>query len=276
MAISAAIGVGKKIVGKAIKAAKKKKKDLEKTKAGKKVQESVSKATEKTKEGIKKVKEQVKPTIEKVKKSKRKAVVMTKRKMGPVNRERLERAGRTAAVATGGTIGAGLGLAAAPTATGAALGGVIGATASKNNALGGAVKGGAIGGALGLAASAGLAASILKTSTPDEAQYTTKKDAGGSFVTQLGKGKNANVFTSTKQLSGKDLDIVRKGIAIMDSILLSENPKSRQKEFMEIAMYLSAKHGITSLQGANLNVVIPQGLNEKGNRNLLVRHDGKF
>lgn len=270
MAISAAVGVGKKIIGKAISAAKKKKKDLESQ--GKKVKEAISKP----KETIKKVKEQVKPTIEKVKQGKRKAVVMTKRKMGPVNRERLERAGRTAAVATGGTIGAGLGMAAAPTATGAALGGVIGATASKNNPLGGAVKGAAVGGALGLAASAGLAASILKSSTPDEAQYTTKKDAGGSFVTQLGKGKNANVFTSAKQLSGKDLDFVRKGIAIMDSILLSENPKSRQKEFMEIAMYLSAKHGITSIQGANLNVVIPQGLNEKGNRNLLVRHDGKF
>ena len=47
MAISAAIGVGKKIVGKAISVAKKKKKDLEKTKAGKKIKERVSEAAKK-------------------------------------------------------------------------------------------------------------------------------------------------------------------------------------------------------------------------------------
>jgi|TARA_R100000482_G_scaffold100508_1_gene43913 hypothetical protein len=268
MAISAALGVGKKIVGKAIKAAKKKKKDLEKTKAGKKVKETVSKAAEKTKE-------QIKPSIEKIKKGARTASVKVRRKAGPKVREGVRKAAQVTAAGGIGAAGVAAATAATPTLMGAGVGAGIGAGLSKDP-MKGLKKGGIIGGALGLAASAGLTASILKKSTPDEAQYTTKKDAGGSFVTQLGKGKNANIFTSSKQLTGKDLDIVRKGIAIMDSILLSDNPKSRQKEFMEIAMYLSAKHGITSIQGANLNVVIPQGLNEKGNRNLLVRHEGKF
>ena len=48
---------------------------------------------------------------------------------------------------------------------------------------------------------------MLKSSTPKEAQYSQKKDASGSFVTSF-KDKNNNLFASTKQITGRDLDEV--------------------------------------------------------------------
>lgn len=231
--------------------------------------------TDKVKPAVQKAKEKVKPTVEKAKQTARAASVKARRKAGPKVRKNLRKAGEVAAAGTIGAGAVGLATAATPTLMGAGVGAGIGAGMADDPFKG--MKRGAIaGGALGLAATGALTASLLKTSTPDEAKYTTKKDAGGSFVTNLGTGKNSNQFVSTKQLTGKDLDTVRRGIAIMDSILLSENPKARQKEFMEIAMFLNAKHGITSIQGRNLNIVMPQGLNERGNKNLLIRHEGKF
>tara|TARA_R100000234_G_scaffold81973_1_gene51681 strand:+ start:34 stop:924 length:891 start_codon:yes stop_codon:yes gene_type:complete len=230
----------------------------------------VKPVTDKVKPAVEKAKAKVKPAVEKAKETAKAASVKARRKAGPKVRDAAKRVARGAAAATGGALGLAGGLAAAPTLGGAALGATTGFVSAKDPVKGAKIGAG-VGGALGLAATGALTASLLKTSTPDEAKYTTKKDAGGSFVTNLGTGKNSNQFVSTKQLAGKDLDTVRRGIAIMDSILLSENPKARQKEFMEIAMFLNMKHGITSIQGRNLNIVMPQGLNEKGNRNLLIR-----
>ncbi len=234
-----------------------------------KVKPTIEKVKEKAKPAVEKTKEVASKAGTKVKEAARTASVKARRKMGPEGRATAKRVGDAAKIAVGGTLGGALGMATAPTAMGGILGAGVGATLSKDKKLRGAAIGGTAGAALGLAATAGLASSMLKSSTPKEAQYSQKKDASGSFVTSF-KDKNNNLFASTKQITGRDLDEVRKAIAVMDSIIMSEDPKSQRKEFMQLAAFLNTKYGITTIQGRNLNIVMPQGLNEKGNKNMLI------
>ena len=72
MAIAGAMKVAGKALGKAVKVIKKKKKELETTKAGTKIKETATKAGEK-----------LQPTVEKIKKGVRTASVKARRKAGP-------------------------------------------------------------------------------------------------------------------------------------------------------------------------------------------------
>mgnify|MGYP003132055346 CR=1 FL=1 len=233
-----------------------------------KAKPAVKKAVDKTKDAVAKVKEKAKPAVDKAKETARAASVKARRKAGPKVRDTAKRVARGTAAATGGALGLAGGMAAAPTLGGAVLGATTGFVSAKDP-IKGAKIGAGVGGALGLAATGALAASMLKSSTPKEAAVEIKKDSNGSYVTRF-KDDNNNLFASTKQISGKDLDEVRRGIAILDSILLSEDPRKQQRQFSQIAAYLNLKHGITTIQGKNLNIVMPQGLNERGNKNMLI------
>lgn len=234
----------------------------------KKAKEVSKKTVEKTKETASKIKEKAKPVLDKTKKAVRTASVSARRKVGPNVRKNLRTAKEVGAAGALGAGAVGLATAATPTLMGAGVGAGIGAGISKDP-IQGLKKGGIIGGALGAAATVGLTASLLKSSTPQDSKIEIKKDANGSYVTSF-KDANNNLFASTKQISGKDLDEVRKGIAILDSIILSEDPRKQFKEFSKIAGYLNVKYGITTIQGKNLNIVMPQGLNERGNKNILI------
>ena len=120
-----------------------------------------------------------------------------------------------------------------------------------------------------------LSASIIKSNTNKDSLYKIERTDDGQFKTQF-TDANKNMFISTKQLSTKDMDIVRKGIAVMDSILMSDDPRKQRREFVQIVAYLNRYHGITSVQGKNLNIVIPHGLNAKGNKTVKISHKGQF
>jgi len=221
-----------------------------------KAKPTLEKAKTKVKPAVEKTKEAASKATTKVKEATRAASVKARRKMGPKNRERLERAGNVAKVAVGGTAGGALGLAAAPTVTGATVGGMIGGTASKNDPVGGAIKGAAAGGILGLAATAGLTASMLKSSTPKESQFESGKLPDGRYSTKLQDPSKNNVITG-KYLTDKEIADVKTQLAILDSIVTSDDPKEQRKQFIATVSYLSQKYKINSITGKNLSIQIP-------------------
>jgi hypothetical protein len=121
------------------------------------------------------------------------------------------------------------------------LGGVIGGTAGSVGALAGA---------------AALTASMLKSSTPKESEYTVNRLRDGRFSTTF-KDKNANAVFSAQQLTAKEIDDVRTKLAILDSIVLSNDPTKRKQEFIETATYLANKYKISNITGNNLSLIIP-------------------
>ena len=262
MAIAGAMKVAGTALGKAVKVIKKKKKELEKTKAGKKVKQT-----------IKKVK--ANPKVKKA-------------------TEKLETAAKVTGGVAGGLVGAGLGL---TTGVGAVAGGIAGGTVGKAvratkkaadklrgkkvkidpkdkrqpNPFGGkpmlsenemmdSLKGGVAGGALGLGAGvAGLglmAASFFKSNTSPEQLYETNRLADGRFSTTF-SDKNKNVVFSAKQLSTKEVDDVRTRLAVLDSILESTDPSKRKKEFLWNVSELAEKYSISNITGKNLSIIIP-------------------
>jgi hypothetical protein len=256
MAISAAIGVGKKIVGKAISAVKKKKKDLE-TK-GRRVKSALNKkgktadipdvaagaAASTVQAGKKIVKNAtVKKAVKKTKEVGRKALVTTAAVGG----------------AAGGVAG---GFAAEKGAK--AIRALKGKKTSPDQAMGDFMKGaavGATGGLIGGPIAAGIGAlaltqSITKFNSKPEQEFTQERRSDGRFAT-IYKGKNANVVASAKQLSTKEIDDVRTQLAILDSIVESDDPKSRSKEFKEAVGYLATKYKISNISGKNLSIIIP-------------------
>lgn len=58
--------------------------------------------------------------------------------------------------------------------------------------------------------------------------------------------------------SPKAVDDVRTRIAILDSIVLSDDPQKRKDEFKEHSMYLANKYGIYNIQGKNLSLNVPR------------------
>jgi len=101
-----------------------------------------------------------------------------------------------------------------------------------------------------------LTASMIKSSTPKEAEYNIRKLPDGRFTTTF-KDANANSFFSNKQLSAKETDEVRSLIAILDSIIISNDPSKRRKEFLETAQLLGGKYGISNISGKNLSIMMP-------------------
>jgi hypothetical protein len=105
---------------------------------------------------------------------------------------------------------------------------------------------------------AALTASMLKSSTPKESEYDIKRMNDGRFSTTF-KDANRNAVFSSKQLSEKDVNDVRKNLAVLESVVLSTNPSYLEKqEFMARLNYLNDKYGITNITGKNLSILIPQ------------------
>ncbi len=99
---------------------------------------------------------------------------------------------------------------------------------------------------------------MLKSSTPKESEYDIKRLTDGRFTTTF-KDASRNAVFSSKQLSEKDINDVRKNLAVLESVVLSTNPSYLEKqEFMARLNYLNDKYGITNITGKNLSILIPQ------------------
>jgi len=124
----------------------------------------------------------------------------------------------------------------------------------------GMAAGAAIGGITGVAGAGVLAgsltASMVKSSTPKEAQFKQEKLPDGRFVTGYSDAYKNSVY-SQNQLSSKETDEVRSLVAILDSIILSEDPSKRRVEFTETAQLLGGKYGISHITGKNLSIMMP-------------------
>jgi len=103
-----------------------------------------------------------------------------------------------------------------------------------------------------------LTASMVKSSTPKEAEYDIKRMSDGRFSTTF-KDANANAVFSDKQLSSKETDEVRSYLAVLDSIILSDDPRKRKNEFLAVVEVLQNKYGVSNISGKNLSVMLPQG-----------------
>lgn len=228
MAISAAVGVGKKIVGKAIKAAKKKKKKLESK--GRAVKDKVRQKF--NKEDIEK---QIKAD-----KDINEFVDL------PFNRaERTAQLNRLNKIPD-------------------AIVGAVGATAQKTNKAFKAAKPtvdkvsnkikkkplltGVIAGALGT--------SVLAATS--KVSYTYKSMPDGQIQVNLVGDKTKNTFVSPRHLNPKEIDDVRLNMDMLESIIISENPQARKQEFTNIVSYLNDKYKINQIQGKNLSIMLPR------------------
>ena len=230
MAISAAVGVGKKIVGKAISAAKKKKKDLE-TK-GRRIKQ-------------KKVKEEL--TNAKFKSA-----------IDP-NKAAIDADKATRKIMKTPDIVAGVGASAAQTGKKAikAAKPTIDKTKTKvkdlNKKINKTVEkapviSGIIAGTLGTS----VLASASKVS------YTYKKMPDGQIQVNLTGDKNKNTFMSPRHLNPKEIDDVRINMDMLESIVVSDDPQKRKKEFTNIVSYLNEKYKINQIQGKNLSIMLPR------------------
>lgn len=199
-----------------------------------------------------------KPAVDKAKKVSKQAVKATKEKAKPVL-EKTKNVAKDTTTKASAAVGAGV--AATKKAATKATAKVksldkdkiidaVGGPTSKAEAAG-MVVGGAT--ALGVAA---LTASMLKSSTPKEAEYTVNRLRDGRFSTTF-KDKNANAVFSAQQLTAKEIDDVRTKLAILDSIVLSNDPSKRKQEFIETATYLATKYKISNITGNNLSLIIP-------------------
>ncbi len=227
MAISAAIGVGKKIVGKAINVAKKKKKDLE-TK-GRRVKSALNKKGKTA-------------DIPDVAAGAAASTIQTGKQIAknPTVKKAVEATKETISKATRSPAG-------------------IAATESLKNidkATGGFVSGKNIAAVAGVAGALGLASSLTKSNAKPEQEYNVTRMSDGRFSTTY-RDKNANAVFSAKQLSEKEIDDVRTQLAVLDSILDSSDPKARSKEFKDTVMNLAKKYKISNITGKNLSVIIP-------------------
>ena len=260
MAIAGAMKVAGKALGKAVKVIKKKKKELEKTKAGKKVKQT-----------IKKVK--ANPKVKKA-------------------TEKLGTAAKVTGGVAGGLVGAGLG---ATTAVGTVAGTLAGPTIGKavraskkvidkargkkvkidpkdkkkstifgentsENQISDMLTGAVAGGALGLGAGVGglglMAASLFKSNSSPEQEYTQSRLADGRISTVFG-GKEKNSVFSKKHLSAKQIDEVRSHVAILESIIQSNDPRARRDQFINTILKLHKEYGINNISGKNLSIFLP-------------------
>ena len=230
MAITAAVGVGKKIVGKAIKAAKKKKKDLE-TK-GRRIKQ-------------KKVKDEL--TNAKFKSA-----------IDP-NKAAIDADKATRKIMKTPDIVAGVGASAAQTGKKAIKAAKPTVDKIKTNVkptvdkVSNTIKSkpllsGVIAGALGT--------SVLAATS--KVSYTYKSMPDGQIQVNLTGDKNKNTFMSPRHLNPKEIDDVRINMDMLESIVISENPQARKQEFTNIVSYLNDKYKINQIQGKNLSIMLPR------------------
>ncbi len=230
MAIAGAIKVGKKIVGKAINVAKKKKKDLE-TK-GRRIKQ-------------KKVKDEL--TNAKFKSA-----------IDP-NKAAIDADKATRKIMKTPDIVAGVGASAAQTGKKAikAAKPTIDKVSNKAkptiNKVSNTIKSkpllsGVIAGALGT--------SVLAATS--KVSYTYKSMPDGQIQVNLVGDKNKNTFMSPKHLNPKEIDDVRLNMDMLESIVISDNPQSRKQDFRNIVSYLNDKYKINQIQGKNLSILLPR------------------
>ena len=115
---------------------------------------------------------------------------------------------------------------------------------------------GAAAGALGFVGGYALTASIIKSNSSPEQEYTQSRLADGRFSTSFA-GKNSNIVFSEKLLSQKQVDEVRTQVAILESIIESDDPRKRRSEFLNTVILLNNKYGINNITGKNLSIIIP-------------------
>jgi hypothetical protein len=244
MAISAAIGVGKKIVGKAINVAKKKKKDLESQ--GKKVKKSA--------------KENILKDAQKIKDPSGKNIRGNIKGVDAIPNVMAGAAGQTATKVSGKAVNIAKNVSDKTVKTAKKIkDDPIGSAKKAATNLVGDDKDEVIGfgvGALAAMGTAALTASLTKSNTKPEQEYNVTRMSDGRFSTTY-RDKNANAVFSAKQLSEKEIDDVRTQLAVLDSILDSSDPKARSKEFKDTVMNLAKKYKISNITGKNLSVIIP-------------------
>lgn len=100
-----------------------------------------------------------------------------------------------------------------------------------------------------------LTASIMASNNNPKSDYEMKRSGDGFQLKFNDEGKN-KILTG-KALSQKQVDEVRSIIAFMESIIVSDNPKARQKEFIAAMDQLSG-YGVNSVVGKNLMINMPQ------------------
>ena len=262
MAIAGAMKVAGKALGKAIKVIKKKKKQLE-TKGRRTKNQAVENLAKKEKKSVKtKVRMKKDVTPEMMEKGVGVESIEKSLIGGSLKSKILNKTPNVIAGAAGATAQVGK---KAVKATKSKVRNFkkspagIATTASLKSideTTGGFVSGRNIAAVAGVAGALGLTQSIIKSNSSPEQEYTQERRSDGRFATTY-KGKNANVVASAKQLSTKEIDDVRTRLAVLDSILESNDPKSRSKEFKETVAYLATKYQISNISGKQLSIIIP-------------------
>ena len=107
-----------------------------------------------------------------------------------------------------------------------------------------------------IGAAALLTPSIMKATLKSQQMYTVEKNLDGGFDLKFKDGNT--ITTDSFMFSPKAVDDVRTRIAILDSIVLSDDPQKRKDEFKEHSMYLANKYGIYNIAGKNLSLNIPR------------------
>tara|TARA_R110002012_G_scaffold304493_1_gene508031 strand:+ start:138 stop:1031 length:894 start_codon:yes stop_codon:yes gene_type:complete len=125
-----------------------------------------------------------------------------------------------------------------------------------NKATGGFVSGKNIAAVAGVAGGLGLAQSVIKSTAKPEQEYTQKRLGDGRISTTYG-GKNGNAVFSEKLLTQKEVDEVRTQLAILESIVLSDNPRKQRDQFINTVLLLNNKYGINNITGKNLSIIMP-------------------
>jgi len=201
-----------------------------------------------------------KPAVDKAKEVSKQAVKATKEKAKPVL-EKTKNVAKDTTTKASAAVGAGV--AATKKAATKATAKVKSSNKDKIiDALGGPMSkaegAGMVVGAAGAIGLAGLTNSLLKSSTPKESEYDIKRMTDGRFSTTF-KDANANAVFSDKQLSSKETDQVRSYLAVLDSIILSDDPRKRKNEFLATLQVLKDQYGISNISGKNLSIMLPQG-----------------
>jgi len=210
-----------------------------------KVKEKVQPVVEKTKEAASKVKEKAQPIINRVKDkvTAKTSTLKNKARRSFINDTQVDDFG-------GGNMADMFGIPKS------GQGGTF-----QNDILGGFIKAkGAVKArpkttAAAILGAGALTASIMTSNNNPKSDYEMKRSGDGFQLKFNDEGKN-KILTG-KALSQKQVDEVRSIIAFMESIIVSDNPKARQKEFIAAMDQLSG-YGVNSVVGKNLMINMPQ------------------
>lgn len=105
-------------------------------------------------------------------------------------------------------------------------------------------------------AAGAIGASVAAANSSPEQMYDVKRMSDGRFATTF-KDKNRNSILSSKSLSQKDIDDIRTQLAILDSIVLSDDPQGKREQFAQVLGYLADEYRISNITGKNLSIIIP-------------------